>query len=462
MGHTNDSSNIEAEQQLDLVSNISSLDRGQSSLSHDDAIELTCNLHRRWVENGKQAKGKLRHSVRYLAELLNMTNREVKSLRSKLLGETNVWPDDAENLIRTYLEHWSYTGDEDTNVARPENYDPFKEIDVGNVTAAILAVLFPALSAPEDTKIRPIRLKSMKATEKKHKELRSTWEILPSLFPACDAMITASPGNAVVTSDPVEATLGFRTLMDVLRHSDSESRKDQTDGLLIWIADRGGRRFSDRDGLARFHSSRSLASHFKALAEFDPNDKNRQELWGWLHERSVVVLGSLRPDEIDKCYGDIETELQSELLEEADLQPGRIILGDIPPSWFTDDNFKKLYGTDRDKLEQRTYNIFFRREGWDGHENDPEAVSQLRYFGFAPPKEGETSRDDGRPEAFGAELPSPEQVYDRAFKMVYQAARQRLSREKDQSPSHDALTSLIHLRHMNFAVLRLDQFIELA
>jgi len=74
--------------------------------------EFVRELARGWKDRGGLLAGKPRHSDRYLDDLLRLQGTPVRSLTPKLGGRTNLKETDAEVLVRLFLCHWTYTGEE--------------------------------------------------------------------------------------------------------------------------------------------------------------------------------------------------------------------------------------------------------------------------------------------------------------------------------------------------------------
>ena len=115
-----------------------------------------------------------------------------------------------------------------------------------------------------------------------------------------------------------------------------------------------------------------------------------------------------------------------------------------------------LYGENLERIDDRNYTLFFKYEGWDlgsGQNRD------MRYFGLAPIPDVTPNDIDRRTRAFALELPSPGDLYDTAFSMIYAAAVHKLG--LDKSTAVDSTTAMELLAARGFRVLSLDDFMKL-
>ena len=69
-----------------------------------------------------------------------------------------------------------------------------------------------------------------------------------------------------------------------------------------------------------------------------------------------------------------------------------VSFNELAPNWAKSPDFRTLYGSDLEKIDQRSFSVFFRANGWaagpygwslgDGGQENADKVSYRRYFGF--------------------------------------------------------------------------------
>ncbi|NJO34962.1 MAG: hypothetical protein HC869_19445, partial [Rhodospirillales bacterium] len=88
----------------------------------------------------------------------------------------------------------------------------------------------------------------------------------------------------------------FRRLMNELHEID---QRDERSRILMWAIDIG-LRDGRENAIRTFLNTVILTAHFQAISIVDA--AAGAPLWRWLLERVVVLVGSLRVEEIDRCY----------------------------------------------------------------------------------------------------------------------------------------------------------------
>lgn len=101
----------------------------------------------------------------------------------------------------------------------------------------------------------------------------------------------------------------------------------------------------------------------------------------------------------------------------------------FPAEWAKSSNFRALYGSELERLTQRTFSVFLNgRGGWlSGGDDEIDDMKFRRYFGhaFFAAGDRQNSEQIGR----SLELPSPGASYEEAYKTVYAAATSLLGLE---------------------------------
>jgi hypothetical protein len=260
-------------------------------------------------------------------------------------------------------------------------------------------------------------------------------------FKECDALITVSPEHTLVT-EPRTELIGFRNLMCSFR------KIEQADGRkrpLIWILDLGRQKFDDLDSRMRFLNVQHLLARFKALKRFD--EVEAVERWHWLVSRSVIVLL------------DIRTNRQQ---EEHVIRPTFLVhnvsLTTLESVWLDSADFRKLYGSNLERVTQRAFSVFFNASSnWS--QNSQGDTHDLRYFGYASfPTDKMKSDYRGR----GLELPCLPTIYMEAFRAVCAAAAHTLGLSYSTSKQQlvDGEVGMLQLRYLGYLVLGLNEFME--
>lgn len=401
--------------------------------SAGDPAQLVRILHRRWKAEGGKIAGKPRHSDRYLEDHLKMLGTPVKSLTPKLVGKTNIGSSDGAILIRFILYHWPQAGITEEEV----EYKPIvsdEEIDIiaDNIEAQLT-------QRSSERIITPIARQDVDVVETLPGGPAA--EVIVNRFAESDAMITVSPEHIFVSAGPNRELIGFRGLMDLLRAVEASDHKAR---VLIWVLDLGTPNLDDASTRKKYLNVQQLLIRFKALGHY--KDSQSEQRLDWLRSRASIIL-------LD-TYGDWGENIS--LSKRPDFSSHHATLSNVNPDWMADANFRALYGSDLDRVQQRVIEIFFNASAeW---QSAPELDRDLRYFGFATFKK---NKDES--EARGLELVPLPLRYADAYRTICAAAATSLElKEADfKKLGIDGEIAIKQLAYLGFRVLRLDEFLEM-
>ena len=430
------------------------VDAPSTKAPREDTITLVQQLIAVWLRRGGKVTirgrhpGRKRHSIRYVNDFLNDIGNEIKSLQPKLDGRTGLNRDDLKNLLDLILRHWKYIGPLDETNAKSDNYDPIEDIDIDGSIELISTHLFP-----QKSNNKSIRLSRNTNNETRFKPASET---IPEQYRRCAALVTFSSHQTIVAPDPPSAIRGFRDVLHTLWRS---KNKADADPLLIWVVDRGSRSMEDPYALWRFWNTRTLATQFHALSQF--SDYEGPERWRWLTGQTVIVVGSVGHDGVSELYVD-DVPPPRQLLPS--LHAEHVMIGEIPRIWAGDPNFQQLYGRKLEGLDSGVYTAFL-SQGEENTDKSQVGYMRIRYDGYVDPKKlkGPKPTSTDSDSAIGAELPSPGPWYDNAFQIVYGAACFRLKKDWRNRPQiiSSAEEAFAHLRHLGFAILTLEEFLNM-
>jgi len=398
------------------------------------------SLHKSWKAAGGSLGGKHRHSDRFLSEQLKARNTSVASLTPKLTGTTRIKSTDARILIQYFLSNWpeeSDAADAGTSDVGQIHYEPL-------LAAEKLDALAKAVADGIGKAPLPVAAES-----------RATVPLLPgedirqlllSLYKEADALFTVGSERAVLPlRRPVEL-VGFRGLVNgfwTIEQADGKARP------LIWVLDMGRQIFFDPESAQRYIAIQELVTRFKALALFE--DEKREERMAWLQSRAVFVVLDTRA----------EQSLDLGQIKRPSFIAHHVSFSAIPPEWVRSSRFRALYGAELEKVNQRTFSIFFKESGWPTRGDEDEAIRYRRYFGYA------TFASESKPDADrvvrGLELTSPGASYEEAYDIAYAAAIKTLGlrRKTEDSSVIDGDRAAAQLRLLGFRLLRMNEFLNL-
>jgi hypothetical protein len=393
----------------------------------EEPVRFVRELAERWKERGGKVAGKLRHSDRYLDELLRQQDTPVRSLTPKLKGRTNLNPADARALVKLFLSHWDYLGDSGTGEIGATSEDLYKPMLSGIAIESVCGYVADRIFETE-TELTTFG--------------RDTIELIATEYEKSRALFTVGAGQTMLVPRADTALIGFRDLMDRLRAIDEADRHER---ILIWTLDLGRQDFDDPESRVRFMNAESVISRFKALKRFKENVTAAR--WNWLQSRTIIVLHDTRGGRPDVAW-----------LPAFD--PHHVLFNAIPPKWVGSPEFVALYGTER--VEQTNYSIFL-RQAETSPKKDSLSIYELRYFGHALLKANERGERSLR----GLELKPPGRSYVEALGTVFLASANRLGlRSKPlelliDEMKIDAAHAIEKLRHHGFQLLSIDEFISL-
>jgi hypothetical protein len=284
---------------------------------------------------------------------------------------------------------------------------------------------------------------------------RDITEILVTEFRRSKAMFTIGPGQTMLVTRPKTALLGFREVVNRLWAVD---RADDRHRLLVWILDLGRQDFDDYEARKRFLNVEAVISRFKALRLFKDKDADAEARWDWLQSRTVILLHDTR-------------RARPAVPWLPAFDPNHLLFSAVPPSWLPLPEFRALYGSEFERLEESVYEIFLQGSPESSSEaarpmressRRPHGPYEFHYFGYALFRSGE--RDE--PELRGLELAAPGRSYVEALGTVYAAAAQELGLGVPTNLSIDGMEidpthASESLRHHGFRLLRLEDFAKL-
>jgi hypothetical protein len=397
-----------------------------------DPQTLLRQLHRAWKTAGGTYGGKPRHSDRFLAEQLKTRNTVVRSLTPKLAGTTKIKPQDAEFLSSFFLSSWPKDAD---SAAEDLSYEPLlPPDDAEEFVDFIVEGLEQAIGLPQTA----------------HSTLpgEGIEVLLRGLYGACDALFTVATESAVVRfSNLVHPMHGFRKLITEWWEVE---QVDDRPRPLIWIADIGRKTFDDPEPAQRFLSLYDLVTRIKALRDFD--DRKRDERFHWLERRAVFVVLDTR----------FEQDVAMAGFRRPTFLPHHVSFSAIPPEWAKTPNFRALYGSELDRLTQRTFTVAYKAQpGWQTGGDDEEEQRLRRYFGHA--SFAVDTKPNSEQVGRSLELPSPGASYEEAYKTVYAATIELLGlKSKAQEPhAINGKLAIEQLKYLGFRLLRLEEFARL-
>ena len=412
-----------------------------------DPGQLFLAIHDQWVENGGRIRGKRRNSIQNLMELLKADGRHVSSLRSKLKGETRLKESDAAALLDTYFSKWRFETVRDGGGQYAAlGFDKLDEIRASIIRCVFgdqVATLLPGVETRRKSKVKNAEAEPIDSAI-----FLAGRDLISENFRESKALVHVSRTGSVVGPNNAESIRGFCGLMDDYWKID---RRDDIGRILIWMVDPGDRDINNSDSLAAFANAEQLATFFRAVRLL--NDPQSEDRWQWLAEHAVVLVGSVEAAVTDRLYAsdsiDLEDAARAKELPRRGIKHSHFLLDTPPPTWLRSLQFAQLYGEDLEFLEQGSFLLWL-----------DEAETQWRYFGYAPANPPLLAKDGMQSYTKFLELDSPGPIHDRAAAVVYAAACFRLNLHDVSISKDDLLQSIMILRHLDFAVFRLSEFLN--
>ncbi len=402
-------------------------------------VEFVRELARVWKDRGGLLAGKLRHSDRYLDDLLRFQGTPIRSLTPKLVGRTNLREAaDVDVLVRLFLSHWKYTGDPHSGtitVPSSDLYEPLlPDAEIEDVCAYVAE-----------------QIRNVGAEVRGAAEQASTLpgedmaDLIVKEFREAHSMFVVGAGQTMLVAQPEKALISFRELMDRLW---SIEKADQRGRMLIWMLDLGRQWFEDLESRTRFLNVEAVRTRFRALKRFKESVEGVPEArWNWLQSKAVIVLhdtSSRQP---------AGTSLPA-------FDPHHVLFSAVPPRWVNLPAFRTLYGD----VSKANYTIFLRKErppepGGSSESSSSESRQRyvLRYFGNALLGKGHLR---------GLELIPPGESYTEALGTVFVAAAHFLG--LSGIPAEVSIDNLKvsqeqakeKLQHHGLLLLSLDEFMR--
>ena len=376
-------------------------------------------LHKAWKHAGGTLSGKPRHSDRFLSDYLNRQNNSVRSLTPKLVGKTRIKPKDAENLLWAFLTYWPEAESGDTE-AEELNYQQILSDEEIEELADYVANKITVNPSSQPSLNRP-------SSETPADDIpgEPVGDLVARQYEEADAYFIVGTERPLVTQSRTEL-IGFRDIINQLKYIEDADGKAR---LLVWILDLGRQRFEDFESRQRYLNVQALITRFKALQLFQ--DRGKQERWEWLRSRAAfVVLDTLYDQPFERG------------VKRPSFVTHNVSFNAVAPEWAKNTNFRTLYGSELERLDQRSFSVFLKAEGWPAPtDEDEEAKEFVRYFGYASFKVDNKLNSDTV--ARGLDLPSPGDSYEDAYRTVYAAALDLL---KLENRAIDAGLTVLRLR----------------
>ena len=226
---------------------------------------------------------------------------------------------------------------------------------------------------------------------------------------------------------------------------------DNIDRSLIWIVDPGDRDIYNDESLAALANAERLATFFRSVRLL--SDENAEARWRWLSSHAVVLVGSVDRVVIDRIYASHSEKFES-ISTDVDVvrrsvKYSHFLLDVSPPSWLRSTQFTKLYGENLQNLESSAFLLYL-----------DDAETCWRYFGYAPADPPILAKNGKVSFAKYLELGSPGPSFDRVASIVHAAASFRLSMHNPNIGEEERFRSLVILRHLDFAVFKLVEFLN--
>ncbi len=410
-------------------------------------------LYDGWVRQGGYLRGKPRRSVRQIKTWLG-SNREVRSLETKLSGKTLLQLDDLRNLISLFLERWRYDAGKGEDQAYPHSKldqlaeDLVTEIYVDNGNGRGSGLQLPRRGRQAALETVPLSTQTTRQDEKSADVPDDTLEsgdAITALYKQSDALITVSRERTFIGADPGSIMSGFHTLMDELRAIDDS---DDRFRALIWIVD-SGRREGDPGSQTILHNLDFLATQFRSLLLTD--HPRRTDRARWFMQRAVVLVGTLRFEEIDACYTQAGLELMEPKRGWDWITADRLFIEGVPDRWF-----ERVSKEGAEAIRQRTITVH--RDLQQPKQERPGDASwaDIRYLFHAPLRGGD---NEIRPRC--VELPSPGVRWSDAFRVAHEVALLRLGRPFKPAMRYKPKEELALLRNHRLAALTVVEFCKL-
>ena len=401
-----------------------------------------------WVRLGGYVRGKPLRSVRHIKVMLG-NRREVRSLETKLAGRTLLQRDDIKNLLHLFLDHWET--DPQTGTSRPyrgEDPEALAERIADKIIASsdqpqgrVLRLPVRGRNGPPDQGGSPAASASAMAVADGTLKTR---DALIKRYSESDALITVSREKTFTGSGPASIMREFQDLMDELRLVD---QSDDRFRALIWIVDLG-RRESDLRAQAALHNLDFVGTQFKSFLM--TNHAERVARQRWFCERAVVLVGTLRREDIDRFYEEAQLDLPDVPDEHSLVTADRLLINGLPHEWvsvFVDRGFSSP------EAESITVHVDRQRRPAQRNADDHDDIDYLLHF----PATG----DDGVPEVRCVSLPPVGVRFNDTFRMARDVAMMRLGRDFQSDLDVPPIEDLAFLRRQRFAALTASEFCRL-
>ncbi|MEM9627223.1 MAG: hypothetical protein AAGA21_13385 [Pseudomonadota bacterium] len=439
-----------------------------------------------WVENGGQDGGKNRNSIRRMRDVWLTDDQAVKSLHPKLTGRVRVSKDDARSLMSLFLKRWRFVGVKEGDwVLTADGYAPFPCRDFDSLCDRLIDVMYPDGSKhARNGFLLPVRPGEALVAE----AVSTNWQELADLYGDLDAHITLSRHNSSIGPTPSDTIRLFWHLMNNLHDTIGEK-----DTIFIWIIDIGGRQVEDENSWKDFFNFEMMKTQFRAFASFDsehdidddedasqaqvpsetsgihgaflrsltiPEEGHREKRWKWLCERTVMLVQNLRREEFENLYEQEDKDVHKFRLRDIGVTAENILPSMMPNRWSVSKELRELYGRELADISDATLTVLYNKEGRPSEDGTRKDVRFFAHTLNPGARDGTPWDLTGR----SRELTTPGIHYEEAMRLVYWAARHRLSAirgEEDETLRQDWAIATAYLINQGFRAIRLADFMRI-
>lgn len=438
----------------------------------EDPASFLGNWYDSWVADGGKVGGKNRRSIRNMAVWLSSI-KNIKSLPQKLRGDIRIKREDTHALITLFLTKSPRNLDAGAKVGQDTDRRFFAGTDLPKLTNLLVDAMF------SDEGSRGIQLRRSRRERSSGSEQITSPAVYREMFSGSDALVVFSRHRSVANESALAPAMevfwhilqGFSEVID-------DSNPNQT---AIWILDLGNRQVEDKNAWRDFVNVQILKAQFEAFAHFDsradasrtldpsqyqepldafdreieqkiqmPPIEHRIHRWKKLSRRAIFVVEHLRDEEISGFFPNEYEEDKRERVKDIGVFAEHILPFALPVKWT---KLTRLYPDQMRDVSDATFVATIRLR----HDKSS-APPGINYFAYTPILKGPIR---GRIAQIGLEPPG--EAYDEGFRLVYSAARYRLS-ERFESVSKGKVGGRIavrYLRKMGFEVLTVQDLFSL-
>ncbi|MEM9440098.1 MAG: hypothetical protein AAGA73_06605 [Pseudomonadota bacterium] len=425
-----------------------------------------------WVDEGGKVGGKNRRSIRNMAVWLSSI-RNVKSLPQKLRGDIRIRRDDTHALITLFLARSADHSDKETLASQHTTDHALICADRNKVTNLLVAAMFSEVGS------RGIQLRRSRRERTLGSEQLTSPAIYKEMFKSSDALVVFSRHRSVANESALAPAMEvFWHILEGFSDVINDENPNQT---AIWILDIGNRQVEDKNAWRDFINVQILKAQFEAFAHFDsragvttsldqsqyqepldafdreieqkihmPPIEHRAHRWRRLSRRSIFVVEHLRDEEISRLFPGEYEEDKRERVKDIGVMAEHILPHALPVKWT---KLTRLYPEQMRDVSDATFVATIRLR----HDRSASRPG-ISYFAYTPIMKGPI-----RGRVAQVSLDPPGDPYDEGFRLVYSAARYRLSERFDRTSKKKlgGRIALRYLRKMGFEVLTVQDLFGL-